>query len=193
MKRLASLALLAVLTLSACGSSATPNYYTLNATAAPGSPPLPAAIVLVAPVTVPAAVDQPQMVTEAGGNRVQIEEFNRWAEPLNDNIAQVVAENLSVLLGTPSVATAPLPNLTPGYLVSIQVQQFESMPGQAAALEAFWTVSDVAARITRSGRTRVSEPVQDDSLAALAAAHSRALAQLSQEIATALRAEAAST
>ncbi len=43
---------------------------------------------------------------------------------------------------------------------------------------------------TRSGRTVAREPVQGQGFDALAAAHSRAIAKVSADIATAIRAEA---
>ena len=151
-----------------------------------------AARVSVGPVTVPAAVDQPQFVTQASPNRVDVDEFNRWASPLNDNIARVVAQNLVVLLGTPNVAIDPLANFIPDYAVAIDVQRFDSVRGQRAVFVAVWTVRSMAAGVTRSGRTDADEPVSDDTFDALAAAHSRALAMLSGNIADAIRAEAVS-
>ena len=64
-------------------------------------------------------------------NRVDVDEFNRWAAPLNDSIARVVAGDLAVLLGTPRVATAPLANFNPAYRVTIDVQRFESVHGRS--------------------------------------------------------------
>lgn len=168
-------------------STATPHYYTLDATAVPDGAAPARGVVLVGPVTVPPTVDQPQFVTDAGGNQVHIDEFNRWADPLSDNIARVVAQNLSKLLGTPDVTTSPMPDLVPNYLVAIQVQKFQSVPGQGTMLEALWTINDVPNKVTRSGHTMASETVQDDSFSALAAAHSRALAKLSDDIAGAVR------
>ena len=123
-------------------------------------------------------------------NRVEVEEFNRWVAPLSDAIARVVAGNLVVILGTPEVATASLANFNPAYLVTIDVQRFDSIRGQAAVLEAVWTVRKTAGGTTRSARTVARETVQGESFEALAAAHSRALAKLSSDIATAIRAEA---
>jgi len=145
--------------------------------------------VTVGPVTIPASVDQPQFVTQAGPNQVSVDEFNRWASPLNENIARVVAQNLSVLLSTPDVAAGPLANFIPDYVVAIDVQRFESMPGQGTRLEAVWTVHQMAGGATRSGRTSASETVDDDTFNSLAAAHSRALAMLSGDIASAIRSE----
>jgi hypothetical protein len=96
-----------------------------------------------------------------------------------------------VLLGTPEVATAQLANFTPDYRVTIDVQRFESIQGDAALVEAVWTVRKTAGGETRSGRTVAREPVQGQGFDALAAAHSRAIAKLSADIAAAIRAEAA--
>jgi uncharacterized lipoprotein YmbA len=44
------------------------------------------------------------------------------------------------LLGTPNVAAGPLANFDPAYRVTIDVQSFESVPGQSAMIEAIWAV-----------------------------------------------------
>jgi uncharacterized protein len=181
-------ACLVAVAMAACGSAPS-RYYTLDAIAVSGGAPLAHHLVTVGPVTIPASVDQPQFVTQAGPNRVTVDEFNRWAAPLNDNIARVVAQNLAVLLGTPDVAAGPLANFVPDYTVAIDVQRFESIRGQGTALQAVWTVHRTAGGVNRSGRTSASETVTDDSFDALAAAHSRAIAMLSGDIATAIRSE----
>ena len=81
-------------------------------------------------------------------------------------------------------------NFAPDYRVTIDVQRFESVQGQAPTLEAVWTVRKTAGGETRSGRTVAREPVQGQGFDALAAAHSRALAKMSADIAAAIRAEA---
>ncbi|MFZ1118653.1 MAG: PqiC family protein, partial [Candidatus Binataceae bacterium] len=175
---------------SGCGTTAPSRFYTLDVTAvSDGTAPVGDAI-MVGPVSVPASVDRPEFVLQAAPNRVDVDEFNRWAAPLNDAVAQVVAGDLVKLLGTPNVAAAPLANFDPAYRVTIDVQRFESVPGQSALVEAVWTVHRTAGGETRSGRTVASEPVQGDGFDALAAAHSRALAKMSVDIAAAIRAEA---
>jgi len=184
-----SLALVAA-AVSGCGTTAPSRFYTLDVTAvADGAAPVSYPI-MVGPVSVPAAVDRPQFVVQAAPNRVDVDEFNRWAAPLNDAVAQVVAGDLVKLLGTPNVAAAPMANFDPAYRATIDVQRFDSVPGQAAMLEAVWTVRRTAGGETRSGRTVAREAVQGDGFDALAAAHSRALAKMSGDIATAIRAEA---
>lgn len=173
--------------LAAC-ASAPSRFYALTSTAADdGGAAVPVAV-LVGPVTVPADVDRPEMVVQAAPNRVDVDEFNRWAAPLGDAIARVVASDLTVLLATPDVATAPMANFRADDRVTINVQRFESLPGQSVLLDAVWTVQRVADGTTRSGRTTAREPVAGEGYDALAAAHSRALARLSGDVAGAIRA-----
>ena len=152
--------------------------------------PATRAAVMVGPVSIPAAVDRPEFVVHTAPNRVDVDEFNRWDAPLNDAIAEAIAGDLVKLLGTPDVASAPMANFEPAYRVTIDVQRFESVPGHSVLVEAMWTVHRTQGGETRSGRTTAPEAVQGDSFDALAAAHSRALARLSGDIAGAIRAEA---
>jgi uncharacterized lipoprotein YmbA len=184
-----SAVLLAITFLASACASAQPHYYTLDSTPAPASGPASHMAVMVGPVTVPASVDQPQFVVQVAANQVQVEEFNRWASPLNESIARAVAGDLSSQLGTPDVVAAPLANFAPDYRVTIDVQRFESIRGQAAVLEAVWVVRQTGGRVL-SGRTVAREPVQGDGFDALAAAHSRALVKVSADIAAAIRSEA---
>jgi len=173
-----------------CGVSAPARFYSLDAAASPQGMPLADASVLVGPVTIPDAVDQPQFVIQVAPNRVEVDDFNRWVAPLNDSIARVIATDLAVQLGTQQVATAPMATFTPVYRVAIDVQRFESIRGQSATIEAVWTVRNVSGK-TLSGRTVATETVQGDGFDVLAAAHSRALAKVSSDIAATIRAEAA--
>jgi uncharacterized lipoprotein YmbA len=64
------------------------------------------------------------------------------------------------------------------------------MRNQGVLLDAVWAVHRTADGTTRSGRTVAQEAVQGDSYDALAAAHSRALARMSVDIAASIRAQA---
>jgi uncharacterized lipoprotein YmbA len=137
-------------------------------------------------------VDRPQFVVQKGPNRVAVDEFNRWAAPLASSVAGTLAENLVVLLGTSRVVSGPLaPSFDPAYRVTVDILRFESVPGEAATLDALWLVRRPGAgAATTSGRTTLREPVQGQGYDALAAAHSRAIAGMSRDIAAAIRAEA---
>lgn len=190
-RRIAQMISIALMAGIAVGCSTAPSrFYSLTSTAtADGTPPTSAAV-MVGPVTIPASVDQPEFVVQVAPNQVKVDEFNRWVSPLNDSIAHAVAANLVVLLGTPEVANSQLANFVPDYRVTIDVQRFESIQGQAAVVEAVWTVRKTVGGEVRSGRTVAREPVQGQGFDALAAAHSQAIARMSGDIAAAIRAEA---
>ena len=170
------------------GGCATPasRFYTLNgtATAAP-SAPSPVSVA-VGPVSIPATVDRPQIVVNTSANQVEVDEFNRWAAPLQNNISRVVAENLGALLGAPRV-TQTL-GVESDFRVAIEVQRFESTPGDSAVLDAAWVVRRAKDGRIETGRTTVREPVPQKGYDALVAAHSRAVGRLSADIANAVRA-----
>jgi uncharacterized lipoprotein YmbA len=179
--------LVSIALLAAVGCSASPaaRFYTLSSTATTEDAAAATYTVAVGPVSVPSAVDRPQFVVQVAPNQVEIDEFSRWAAPLEESIARAVAGNLVVLLGTPDVAVAPLASLTPAYRVSIDVQRFDSVRGEAVVIDAAWAVR--AEKEMRAGRTLAREAVQGGSAEALTAAHSRALVLVSVEIAAAIR------
>jgi uncharacterized protein len=190
MCRLVSIAAVCALTAFTVGCGTTPpsHFYTLSATTAPATTSSNLSIA-VGPVSVPAVVDRPQIVIATGPNQVGLDEFNRWASPLQNNISRVVADNLVALLGTPRVTLVPQTlSADADYRAAIEVQNFESAPGEAAMLDAVWTVRRAKDGKTETGRTTTREAVQEKSYNALAAAHSRALASLSRDIAEAVRA-----
>lgn len=144
--------------------------------------------VAVGPVSIPAVVDRPQIVVSVGSNQVRLEEFDRWALPLQDNIARVIAENLTMLLGTPHVTVFPeATSVDADYRAMIDVQRFDSIPGEAAMLEAVWIVRRMKDGKTERGRIAVRQRLQAKDYEALAAGHSRAAARLSEDIANAVR------
>lgn len=172
--------------VAGCGSTPNSRFYSLSAATEPTAPSSNLSIA-VGPVSVPAVVDRPQIVVNVGPNQVRLEEFNRWAAPLQNNIARVVADNLVLMLGTPRVILSEqLLSADADYRAGIEVQNFQSAPGEAAMLDAVWSVRRVKDGKAETGRTTVRETVQDKGYDALAAAHSRAVARLSRDIAAAV-------
>jgi len=188
MGRPAAVAIVCMLAALAAGCASSPaRFYTLSATATPGSASSKVAVA-VGPVSIPAAVDRPQIVVSTGANQVTFDDFNRWASPLQDNVTRVVAEDLVALLGTPRVTLFPQTlSAEPDYRVQIEIRNFESAPGKSASLDAVWTVRRTKDGKTETGRSSVRERVDDNGYEALAAAHSRGVARLSQDIAEVVR------
>ncbi|HEX7232985.1 MAG TPA: PqiC family protein [Candidatus Binatia bacterium] len=170
------------------GCASTPSrFYTLSASGATAKNSSDLSVA-VGPVSIPAVVDRPQIVVSIGANQVQLEEFNRWALPLQNNIARVVADNLTAQLGTPRVTVFPeLTSTDADYRAIIDVQRFDSVLGEAATLETLWVVRRMKDGKAEHGRTTIRQPVLEKDYAALAAAHSQAIGRLSQEIADAVR------
>ncbi len=190
MHRFYAIATLCALAALAAGCASPPSrFYTLSGTAATPAATSLNLSVAVGPVSIPAEVDRPEMVVSTGPNQLQLDEFHRWAAPLENNIARVIAENLVAMLGTPRVTLFPQTSgADADYRVAIEVQSFRSALGEAAVLDAVWIVRRAKDERTETRRSRVREAVRENGYDALAAAHSRALARLSRDIAEAVRA-----
>jgi uncharacterized protein len=189
MRRLAIAAVWTLAALAAGCASSPSRFYTLSPTSAAISGPDAASshlTIIVGPVSIPAIVDMPQIVITKGVNQVAADQFNLWASPLRNNIALVLCANLAAQLGTPNVSSVL--RLDADYRVEVDVQVFESIPGEAAHSSSMWTVRRVKDGRTQTGRTNIREASPDGSYQALAAAHSRALDHLSTNIADAIRA-----
>lgn len=180
---------LAAAILAGCASPHA-SFYRLAAdpslTAMTASPPKQS--VIVGPVTVPDLVDRPQIVTRSTNNEVAIDEYARWGEPIRSSIADAIAGDLTLLLGSDRVAVASRAVADPqAWRVRVDIQQFESVPGDAVAIDAHWSIHRFGDDATLSGRSLVREPVSGTDYGALVAAHSRALASVSRDIATAIQ------
>jgi uncharacterized lipoprotein YmbA len=193
MKQLIQFVLISLVGAMVAGCASAPSqFYALNSTAQANGAPAVKCSVIVNPVFVPASVDQPQFVITTAPNRVEVDEFNRWDAPLDDAIARVVRADLITLLGTPRVSSAPIADFGPAYHVTIRIERFESIRGDGkqsgeALVDAIWTVRDPGGEIVGSSRTTATELAGGNSFDAFAAAHSRALAKVSTDIATAIR------
>lgn len=87
--------------LAACSGTADSRYYLLSA-APPAAPATGAKAVAVAAVHLPGVLDRPELVVRTGAETVEILEFDRWAEPLDQMVPRVLAQDLSSRL--PAVA-----------------------------------------------------------------------------------------
>jgi hypothetical protein len=162
---------------------------TLPATeAVPPSGVTPGLAVVVGPVELPQYVNRPQIVTGNTSNELRHAAFAQWAEPLADNFARVLAENLSLLLGTDRVAVFPWKGPLPmEYQVMVEVTRFLGEPGGEVSLVALWSVIGKDGKeVVVSKKSSFSESSKSQDYEALAAAMSRAVAALSRDIATAI-------
>lgn len=191
-----SAALVAVVSLiAACSTTPTTRYYALEAVAPAGSPPSAprtgqaGTAVAVRTVAVPAAVDRPQIVVRAGDSRVSLDEFNRWAGPLRDEIARVVAGNLAAELGAPVVTVSAALPATSDVVVLLDVQRFDAKAGDGVEVDVVWIVRRAVDETSgRSGRSTIRESAGGAGYEALVGAFNRALARVSRDIGAVVRA-----
>jgi uncharacterized protein len=145
-------------------------------------------VVGVAPVSLPDYLDAPDIVTRSTRNILDITGQHNWAAPLADNVADVLADNLGVMIPTDRVTVLPGgPFLRSDYQVSVDVSKFERDVDGRVTLIARWVLfgEDGREMITMR-RSIFRQPAPADDYDAIVAAMSTTLAQLSAEIAAAV-------
>jgi uncharacterized lipoprotein YmbA len=125
-------------------------------------------------VTIPSQVDQPQLAVRHSDGSMALLETERWIAPLSDEIRTALALDL---------ARQWAGNTTNGARVTVDVQRFDSVPGQYALIDAVWTVSTTGPAAQKiSCRSSIRIPVSEG-YPALANGHQAALEQLAAQIA----------
>ena len=97
--------ILAIATLAlVAGCATTPEnrYYTLSAE--PGAASAHDRRVTVAKVRLPGMMDRSQLVVRTGPQTVDIREFDRWAEPLDQLVPRILAQDLASRTSRPNLA-----------------------------------------------------------------------------------------
>ena len=186
-------ACLFVLNILGCGTSQPAHFYLLRALS-----PAPASTLSdsktsnfslgLGPISFPKYLDRPQIVTRTSAHEVDLAEFHKWAEPLNENASHVLAENLAALLPTNQIVPFPWNRSNPpDYQLSMDVIQFDGKKNQEAVLKVRWTVmGDEGNTLFLQKTSQFSEPLGSSDYEELVEAMSRMLASLSKEIANAI-------
>jgi uncharacterized lipoprotein YmbA len=143
------------------------------------------------PVEFPEYLDRPGVVRRTGPNQLHVAPFELWGQSLRQNFTQVLGRNLEILV--PGVAAVSFPWKGPGvdlaYRLVVQVDRFDAGPDDQVALDAVWALHrGMSAGWVAGGHTALRVPVQGGGYAAIVAAMSQAVAELSREIAPHLEA-----
>jgi uncharacterized lipoprotein YmbA len=173
-----------------CASAPSPRFHSLLAATASAAAPAPAAtpdaprlLVDLAPVGVPAGVDQPQWVVRTADDTLRLLEQERWVAPLREELRAALLDGLVRRWNAADIRTAAAPADTPGWRVRVDVQRFETVAGSGTWLDSSWSaVSTVAGnKASIACRSRLRESAGADPVA-LAAAHRQAVARLADQI-----------
>jgi uncharacterized lipoprotein YmbA len=97
-------------------------------------------VVGVGPIDVPEYLNRPQIVTRRGPNELRLAEFHKWAEPLMDGIARVLAANLAATLPVEVVFFPWRRAAAIDYQIIVQVHRFDTDPEGNATLQARWAL-----------------------------------------------------
>ncbi len=199
--RLSCAGLLAAVLACACASSPPMRFYTLSSID-PESPPQvsPNTIpVRITRVTLPGELDRAQLVRRIDPTRLQIDDQDRWAAPLDDMIRRVLSADLAARLSSSLVLDANEP--AEGQRVqglAVDVHDFYADAGCTVTLQATWILTPPPLGKDEGGRTIPSRQAREQTqvpatqpcsgVDSVPGAMSRALALLSDRIAAAVAA-----
>ncbi|MEO8152666.1 MAG: ABC-type transport auxiliary lipoprotein family protein [Rhizobacter sp.] len=167
--------------LAGCSSTPPTRYHSLLSTsdAKPQDASLPALPIDLGPVKVPASVDQMQWVVRLPDESLRILEGEQWVSPLRDELRAALFERLVQRYAAVDARTVPGAQAV---RVKVDVQRFESVAGKEVWLDSVWSAQiDANKPVPLLCRSSVREAAVGD-LAALAAAHRRAVTRLADEI-----------
>jgi hypothetical protein len=137
------------------------------------------------PINLPPYLDRQEVVTRAAPNRLELSKDERWGESLQNGFTSVMARDLGAEAGTRRVILFPWYSTVHIDLqVQIDVYHFETDGNGNAQLSAKWTIFDSTGKnILYTAESNLTEPSKPGDTTAAAAALSRAVGDLSGQIA----------
>ena len=143
----------------------------------------------LATVVVPEYLNRNEIVVNLDNTVYQLAEFNQWAEPLNDNLTRVLAENLTNLLQDDSITVflSSDSSIPPDYRLEIDVLSLDGNLGGQAALVVQWALLEAEEdELILMHRSKYQEAA-DNTYRGLVLAKSRMVEILSRDIAAAVK------
>ncbi|MCK5286372.1 MAG: membrane integrity-associated transporter subunit PqiC [Thermodesulfovibrionia bacterium] len=182
------------LMLVACASTAPTKFYSLNSLVDTRATHEAVSVdqntaIGIGPIEIPDYLDRPHIVTRSSQNEFRVSDFDKWAGSLKNNISRVIAENLSVLLSSERIYVYPWKSYTPiEYRIVVDITRFDGLPDGDVLLKVNWSIlAGDGKKVLLMKTSSFSEKTEGRGYSALIAAESRALENLSREIASALR------
>jgi uncharacterized lipoprotein YmbA len=187
--RLVAPLLALVFLLAGCGSSPPSKFYVLTADPVPPRAGAAAAnTVALGRVTLPGALDRPQIARRRGVNEIVFSEEERWAGPLDDMLRRVLADDLAARLPAGVMLVESSAKPPPGATIALDVSRFDADESGAVTLAARWeAIGRNGAALGAPRESTIVEPGSGKDAASVVAAMSRAVAALAARIAAGLR------
>ena len=134
---------LGALLLAACGTSPPSNFYTLSPADIPYTQDKTGSIILgIGPIRVPEYLERPQIVTRRANQRLKVDDFNRWAEPIGDIQYRIIAANVDALLDDVIVVAYPYGRLADyNYRLVARVSRFDMDLYGNTVLDIHWAIT----------------------------------------------------
>lgn len=179
--------------INGCGSTKPSRFYALTSVPeALTSRPADGPAIGVGPVRVAEYLDRSHIVRDKGSNELELDDFNRWIEPLDGNITRVLGLNLSAMVPTGELHRFPWRQATAiDFQVVVNIIRFHANTDNEILLTASWSLLDGRGQtVVPSNLTVLAVQAADAEYTSLAIAMSEALARLSREIAEAIQAGA---
>ncbi len=176
----------------ACGQSQPSNFYTISSLERAPNAGTAGPAVGVGPISLPEDINRPQIVTRSSPNKVELAEFDKWAESLDKIFPRAMADNLGVLLETDRVVVLPRRrNLPLDFQVEINVTRFDTTIEGQTQLTARWILFGQDNREPLVSRESVIATLTEtpDDFESIVASMSRAVENLSREIARTIKAQ----
>lgn len=184
------LAFAAALLPVACSTTPAAKFFTLN-DGSGGAPSTgqSALVLAIGPIDLPQYLDRPQIVTRVGGNRLGVDEFNRWGGRLDEEITRVLAQHIGRELGTQRVYSYPS-RIAPDvdYRIGLDIRGFDGARGGEVSLDVAWSlIADRSAKVLVTHQTLYRSTTGGEDYGAYAAALSETLVQLGDDLVEALQ------
>ena len=185
-----------MLLLNGCGTTPPSKFYTLEAMSGSETtqitPDRRNLHIGIGPVQFAEYLQRSQIVTRTNSAEVSLAETHRWAEPLNNNFSRILAENLSILIGTDKISLHPSRNWSDiDYQVVINVWQFDASKQGEVTLVANWSIRGKGgSELLTMKKSTFSTTLEDTtSYTDIVRAQSKTVEMLSSEIAGVIQTE----
>ena len=140
--------------------------------------------IAVAAVKAPDLLNRQQMVVyDKTGDRVQILEFERWAEIFPDMLQNTVTNDLKEYLPKAYVKRTRFDSNSFDYGVNIEINEMRVYRNEKAVLSVWCNISDKSGKIIKRIQKEYETAVFGDKIPDLVAAQNRAVHLLSEDIA----------